>query len=102
VIVVMKPGATAAEVKHMVERVESLGLKAHVIVGAERTVIAAVGNKRAEMKDSLESGPGVAEVVPILAPYKVASLEVKADRTVVTAGSLKVGGKSTLSRDPVR
>lgn len=93
-IVVMKPGATGAEIEHMVERVESLGLRAHVIVGAERTVIAAIGSKRAEVKESLESGPGVAQVVPILAPYKVASSEVKADRTVVRAGSLSVGGKS--------
>jgi 3-deoxy-7-phosphoheptulonate synthase len=94
VIVVMKPGASAAEIEHMVERVESLGLKAHVIVGTERTVIAAVGSKRADTKESLESGPGVAQVVPIMAPYKVASREVKAERTVVSAGSLCVGGVS--------
>lgn len=91
-IVVMKQGATPDQVQHMVRQVESLGLKAHVIVGAERTVIAAVGVKRDGNKESLESGPGVAEVVPISAPYKVASREVKPDRTVVTAGSLSVGG----------
>lgn len=91
-IVVMKQGATPAQVQHMVRQVESLGLKAHVIVGAERTVIAAVGVKRDGNKESLESGPGVAEVVPISAPYKVASREVKPERTIVTAGSLSVGG----------
>ncbi len=64
----------------MVERVEGLGLKAHVIVGTERTVIARDRGKREQMKESLESGPGVAEVVPILAPYKVASREVKPSR----------------------
>ena len=91
-IVVMQRGASEAEVSHMVGRVEGLGLKAHVIVGTERTVIAAIGEKRAEMKESLASGPGVADVVPILAPYKVASREVKAETTVVRAGSLVVGG----------
>ena len=90
-IVVMKKEATQEEVDHMTERVESLGLKAHVIVGTERTVIAAIGEKREQMKESLESGSGVAEVVPILAPYKVASREVKPDPTVVTAGSLRTG-----------
>ena len=90
-IVVMQRGALKSQVEHMVERVESLGLKAHVIVGAERTVIAAVGEKREQMKESLESGPGVAEVVPILAPYKVASREVKPEPTQVVAGSLRVG-----------
>jgi 3-deoxy-7-phosphoheptulonate synthase len=90
-IVVMKKGATQEQVEHMIQRVEELGLKAHPIIGTERTVIAAIGEKRDEYRASLESGPGVAEVVPILAPYKVASREVKPEPTVVRAGSLSVG-----------
>ena len=46
-IVVMQKGATQEQVDHMVERVEGLGLKSHVIVGAERTVIAAIGERAA-------------------------------------------------------
>lgn len=90
-IVVMEKGATQEQIDHMVQRVEGLGLRAHVIVGTERTVIAAIGEKRQETRSSLESGPGVAEVVPILAPYKVASREVKKEPTQIVAGSLKVG-----------
>ena len=90
-IVVMKQEATPKDVERMVERIESLGLKAHVIVGTERTVIAAIGDDRKTHKESLESGQGVAEVVPILAPYKVASREVKHEPTTVRAGSLVVG-----------
>ncbi|MBX9790728.1 MAG: 3-deoxy-7-phosphoheptulonate synthase [Pirellulales bacterium] len=91
-IVVMKQGASQAQIDHMVERVQSLGLKPHVLVGVERTVIAAIGQERPEQKEALESGSGVAEVLPILAPYKMASVEVKRDRTVIRAGSLEVGG----------
>ena len=91
-IVVMKQGATTEQIEHMIQRVEELGLKAHPIYGTERTVIAAIGEKRNGERASLESGPGVAEVVPILAPYKVASREVKIEPTVVRAGSLAVGG----------
>jgi 3-deoxy-7-phosphoheptulonate synthase len=90
-IVVMEKGATSEQIQHMVERVNALGLRSHVIVGTERTVIAAIGEKREQTKESLESGPGVAEVVPILAPYKVASREVKPEPTQVRAGSLTVG-----------
>lgn len=90
-IVVMEKAATPEQVKHMAGRVEALGLKAHIIQGTERTVIAAIGDKRDGTKESLASGPGVEEVVPILAPYKVASREVKKDPTQVTVGSLKVG-----------
>ncbi len=90
-IVVMEKGATGPQIQHMVQRVEALGLKAHVIQGTERTVIAAIGEKRSETKEALASGPGVADVVPILAPYKVASREVKKEPTQVTAMRLKVG-----------
>ena len=90
-IVVMKRGATAEQIAHAIQRVEQLGLKAHPIYGTERTVIAAVGEKRDEFRQSLEVTPGVAEVVPILAPYKVASRELKPEPTVVRAGSLVVG-----------
>ena len=92
-IVVMKKGASQTEISSMVRRIEGLGLKAHVIVGTERTVIAAIGEKREETKQSLESGEGVAEVVPILAPYKIASREVKQETTIVKAGSLVVGDR---------
>jgi 3-deoxy-7-phosphoheptulonate synthase len=91
VIVVMKRGATTEQIEHMIHRVEQLGLKAHPIYGTERTVIAAIGEKRDEFRQSLESGPGVAEVVPILAPYKVASRELKTESTVIRTGSLTVG-----------
>ncbi|MAT13111.1 MAG: 3-deoxy-7-phosphoheptulonate synthase [Rhodopirellula sp.] len=91
-IVVMKNGASSQEIAETVERIKALGLKAHIIEGTERTVVAAIGEKREEMKEALESGDGVEEVMPILAPYKVASLEVKPEPTVVTVGSLSVGG----------
>jgi len=90
-IVVMEKGATPEQIKHMAERVEALGLKSHVIQGTERTVIAAIGEKRDGTKESLASSPGVEDVVPILAPYKVASREVKKEPTQVCAGSLTVG-----------
>jgi 3-deoxy-7-phosphoheptulonate synthase len=87
----MKKEASPGDVEHMVQRIESLGLKAHVIVGTERTVIAAVGDDRQTHKESLERGPGVAAVMPILAPYKFASLEVKPEPTMIRAGSLSLG-----------
>src|SRR5437870_4635807 len=90
-IVVMKPGANQRQVDHMIERIEQLGLRSHVIVGTERTVIAALGEKRDGAKQALETGEGVDKVVPILAPYKMASTEVKQERTLVETRSLKVG-----------
>jgi 3-deoxy-7-phosphoheptulonate synthase len=91
-IVVLKPGATQRQIDHVVESIEQLGLRSHVIVGTERTVIAALGEKRDGAKQALETGDGVEKVVPILAPYKMASTEVKPEPSVVKVRDLVVGG----------
>jgi 3-deoxy-7-phosphoheptulonate synthase len=91
-IVVLKPGATQRQIDHVVESIEQLGLRSHVIVGTERTVIAALGEKRDGAKQALETGDGVEKVVPILAPYKMASTEVKPEPSVVKVRDLTVGG----------
>src|SRR5262249_30305021 len=90
-VVVMKPGASQAQVDHVIERIEQLGLRSHVIVGTELTVVAALGEKRDGARQALETIEGVDKVVPILAPYKMASTEVKREPTVVQARGLKVG-----------
>ena len=91
-IIVMQAGATREDLDRVVARVEELRLKPHVIVGTERTVVAVVGDERDAAGSGFETLPGVASVMPILAPYKVASREVQPEPTVVTAGSLIVGG----------
>src|SRR5262245_28779886 len=91
-IVVMKRSATEQDITAMIQHVESLGMKPVVLRGTERTVIAAIGEERQPGIGQLESGPGVDEVLPILAPYKLASRELRAEPTVVSAGSLTVGG----------
>ncbi|MDA0591211.1 MAG: 3-deoxy-7-phosphoheptulonate synthase [Planctomycetota bacterium] len=91
-IVVLKRGASEATIQKIARRVEELGLKAHVIVGTERTVIAAVGDKRNGEQEALESCEDVEKVVPILAPYKVASLEAKPEPTIIRVLDFVAGG----------
>lgn len=91
-IVVMKPEATSEQVDHMVAHIQSLGMTPQVLVGTQRTVIAAIGDERQGLAEVLEPGNGVEKVMPILAPYKRASSELTADRTVVRARGLEVGG----------
>src|SRR5436305_11527858 len=90
-IVVMKPGSTQQNIDHVIELIHGLGLRSHVIVGTDRTVVAALGEKRDGAKQALETGDGVEKVGPILAPYKMASTEVKKDPTCVEVRNLKVG-----------
>src|ERR1051325_10116086 len=93
-VVVMKSGSTPQQLEHVVKLVREMGLKEHVIVGTERTVIAVIGDDRFKDKSRLETVEGVDRAVPILAPYKMASVEVKKERTVVPVGkAASVGGK---------
>ncbi|MBP8304182.1 MAG: 3-deoxy-7-phosphoheptulonate synthase [Phycisphaerae bacterium] len=85
-IIVMKPGATKDQVRHVIALVREYGLKEHPIYGTDRTVIACIGDKRMVDKAAVENAPMVERVVPILAPYKMASLEVRQTRTSVEIG----------------
>ncbi len=92
-IVVMKSDATAAQIEHIAAHITSLGLKPQVIQGTHQTVIAAIGEERPGLTEVLEPGDGVEKVLPIMAPYKRASSELKRERSVVKAHGLEVGGK---------
>src|SRR5215211_6343300 len=76
------PISNPGDVEHVVNLVREMGCKDHVIVGTERTVVAVIGDDRFKDKSRLESADGVDKVVPILAPYKMASSEVKKERSV--------------------
>src|SRR3977135_244257 len=95
-IVVMKQGSDQTQVDHVIKLVREMGLKEHVIVGTERTVVAVIGNDRMKDRTVFETVEGVEKVVPILAPYKMASKEVKKERSLVAmlgAGGGRGGGR---------
>lgn len=92
-IVVLKPGMAQKEVQAVADRIESLGLKAFVVVGKERTIIGAIGDERLLVDRTLESFPGVEKVLPILKPYKLVSREFQAEDTVIKVGGSEIGGK---------
>lgn len=93
-IVVMQQGATKEQVEHVARMIREMGLKDHVIVGTDLTVVAAIGDDRKKDKGQLEQAPGVDRVVPILHPYKIAAREAKRERTQVRIGEhCVVGGE---------
>jgi 3-deoxy-7-phosphoheptulonate synthase len=82
-IVVMQPGCTTEHTDHVVGLLRQMGLREHVIVGTDRTVIAGIGDKRNVDMGAVENAPMVDKIVPILAPYKVASKEAKQEPTII-------------------
>ena len=88
----MDSAATAEDVRRVVDAVEGLGLQAHAIPGSQRTAIGVTGNRGSVESASFENLPGVAEVIPVTAPYKLVSREAKREDTVVSIGGVPVGG----------
>ncbi len=93
-IVVMKAGASKKDVEHVVERIEQLGLKAHLSTGVERTIIGVIGDERLIKREQLSLLPFVENVIPILKPYKLASREFKQTNSVVNVAGVNIGGKN--------
>jgi 3-deoxy-7-phosphoheptulonate synthase len=82
-IIVMKPGATDEELAAVEARCREGKLEPHVIYGTERKVVAAVGDERHLTDEHFAVMPGVDKVMPVLAPYKLASAEVHREPTDV-------------------
>jgi 3-deoxy-7-phosphoheptulonate synthase len=93
-MIVMKPTATEAEIEAVIQRIESVGAKAHPSRGEELTVIGAIGDREHVARLGLEGYPGVDKLVPILKPYKLASTQLRhGERSVFEIGGRRVGGE---------
>jgi 3-deoxy-7-phosphoheptulonate synthase len=94
VLVVMKRGATQKEIDAVVARIQEFGITPVPLPGAERMAIGTFGSTSRAAADAVESLPGVAEVVPVSRPFKLASREVIAQDTIVTVGGVPIGGSA--------
>lgn len=92
-LIVMKMEATVAEVDAVVRKVEEKGLKATPIPGAQRTAIGITGNLGVIEPATIETLPGVLEIIQVSHPYKLVSREFKPDDTVVDVGGVRFGGR---------
>jgi 3-deoxy-7-phosphoheptulonate synthase len=95
-LIVMDATATTDDVRRVVEAVENAGLQAHPIPGAQRTAIGITGNRGSVESAAFENLPGVAEVIPVTAAYKLVSREAKREDTVVVIGGVAVGGQQVV------
>ena len=85
-IIITRSNISEAELDHIRERVEGLGLRTHLSRGEHRIIIGCIGDEELLESIPLRSLPGVESVMPVLKPYKLASRDFAADRTVVDAG----------------
>jgi len=91
-IIVMESGADDDRVEAVVQRIEDVGLKAHVSRGEFRTIIGAVGDETLLKPERFAGLAGVESVMPIMKPYKLVSRDFHAEDTVLDVGPFRVGG----------
>jgi 3-deoxy-7-phosphoheptulonate synthase len=92
-IVVMKQGATQAQIVNVTARIEQLGCQAHISEGKERTIIGIIGNGRPLDREPIERMDGVERTVPVLRPFKLASREFHPQDTVVPVNGVAIGDR---------
>ncbi|HSW34981.1 MAG TPA: 3-deoxy-7-phosphoheptulonate synthase [Candidatus Limnocylindrales bacterium] len=92
-IIVMKTKAVMEEVENVEKHLIEMGFSPHRIQGVERLVIGAVGEEKLAFPTGLEALAGVERVVPISAPYKLVSRQVKEEDSIVKVGDLEIGGR---------
>jgi 3-deoxy-7-phosphoheptulonate synthase len=92
-LIVMKADATESQISGVTQIVEELGYKAHVMPGATRTAIGITGNQGAVDPSHFETLPGVAEAIRVSKPYKLISLDLRPEKTVVRVGDATIGGE---------
>jgi 3-deoxy-7-phosphoheptulonate synthase len=92
-LVVMRHGATAAEIDRVVRTIQEMGYQAAPMPGAQRTAVGLVGNDGRVDSSRIEALAGVAQVIHVTQPYKQVSREWRPEDTVVTiAPGVTVGG----------
>ncbi len=92
-LIVMKPGATPADIDRVVEVIEALGLRGHTLPGENRTAIGITGNKGSVDPTHFENLPGVADAIRVTKPYKLISKELRPEKSIVKIGNASIGGR---------
>src|SRR5271157_3704660 len=93
-VVVMQEGSTEESIQNVINRLMGMGFDIHRSTGARQTVLGAVGAIVDFDTRDIELLEGVAEVVRISAPYKLASRHFRPEGSVVQLGKgVAVGGE---------
>jgi 3-deoxy-7-phosphoheptulonate synthase len=96
-LIVMNASAGKGEIDNVIRVVESLGFRAHAMPGANRTAIGITGNPGAVDLSHFENLPGVSEAIRVTKPYKLITLDLRPDRTIVDLGDGAKIGDGSLS-----
>jgi 3-deoxy-7-phosphoheptulonate synthase len=92
VIIILKADATEAQRDQLISQIEAAGLQAHLSEGTYRTILGIIGDETLINADQLRATAGVADVLPVLPPYKLASRDAHPQSSIVDVAGVKFGG----------
>jgi 3-deoxy-7-phosphoheptulonate synthase len=92
VILILRSDATDEQIEHVLERVKAMGLQHHLSRGTYRTIVGIIGDEDQLREEPLRAIPGVASVIPVLPPYKLASRDAHPAPSVINVSGVKIGG----------
>jgi len=94
VIIILNSEITDAQLDALIVHVEQAGMQTHLSKGTFRTIVGLIGDESNVSGDQLRTFPGVEDVVPVLPPYKLASLEAHPQPSIIDIGGVAVGGSN--------
>ena len=96
-IIIMNRGSSREDVNAVVQRVEKLGLGAHLSEGEEVTIIGVVGSPLPdELQGTLEALPTVERVVRVSKRFKLVGWDFHPQPTVFDVGGVTIGGNDVV------
>lgn len=92
-ILILREGATEAEIAGVQSRLRELGVAAHMTRGSGRAVLTLDGDEALLRSAQLEALPGVERLVATQKPYKLASRDYRAEKTLIRVGKSTLGSR---------
>ena len=86
-IVILKKGATDAEMQDFIRQWEQRGYGVHILRGEETTILGLVGDTTKLNMENVIANPIVEDVKRVTAPYKMAGRAFHPDNTVIAVGT---------------
>lgn len=96
ILVIMESQASMRDISAVIARVEDLGFNVHLSEGNQQTVLGIVGTGHPLDHAVFQQMPGVERVVPVKAPFKLASRDFQKENTQFSLGEHSVGGKGLI------
>jgi 3-deoxy-7-phosphoheptulonate synthase len=92
-LIVMKADATERDVAEVERVITEMGYRPHTMPGASRTAIGITGNDKPVDVTRFETLHGVAEAIRVTKPYKLVTLDLRPEKTIVKVGDAAIGGE---------